>query len=167
MLAGIADRAQPVLRASRMDLSLSVRMRGWAASQGSWPGAWAWRKCDPSHCPQDLGTPSLCRGEQGSVTHRSTPVLGKPAGCLIGGPWWPQQSCCGSQSRGCPALRGNQFASGCLGMLQCWHLQAWYRDSSGLTGAPPIVDSDPESQTGLYCGSHPDPTGLAKLKAVH
>ena len=51
-------------------------------------------------------------------------------------------------------------------MLQCGHLWTWYRDSSGLSGAPPIVDGNPESWTGLYCGSHPDPAGLAKLKAV-
>lgn len=51
-------------------------------------------------------------------------------------------------------------------MLQCWHLRTWYRDSSGLTGAPPVADGDPESRTGLYRGSHPDPTDLAKLKAV-
>lgn len=55
--------------------SVIVRMRGWAASQGSWPGAWAWQKCDPSQCPQDLGTQSLC---QGGMRQCHTPVYPRP-----------------------------------------------------------------------------------------
>ena len=155
-----------MLSASRMDLSLSedeglgglpgllarglgsAKMRSLSVSSGSWH-------------PEPLSG-----GTRQRHTCRATPVLGKPPGCRISGSWWPQQSCCGSQSGGCPAVQGSQFASGCLGMLQCGHLWTWYRDSSGLSGAPPIVDGNPESWTGLYCGSHPDPAGLAKLKAV-
>lgn len=67
-----------------------LRMRGWAASQGSWPGAWAWRKCDPSQCPQDLGIQSLCRGERGSVTHVGPhPSWGSPGAAVSAAPGGP------------------------------------------------------------------------------
>lgn len=122
--------------------------------QCSWPGAWAQHKCDPSHSPQDLGIQSLC--QEGMMQHHTLwprPALGKPVGCISNGPQLPQQSSCSYWSRGCssspgPALQGNLFPFRCLEMLQCQHMWSWYRGISGLSGAPPKVDGDPESWTG-------------------
>lgn len=103
--------------------SVIVRMRGWAASQGSWPGAWAWQKCDPSHCPQDLGTQSLCRGERGSVTHWSTPVLGSRWTALSVAPGGPSS----------PAVVPGAEAAlhhGEIGL----HQDAWGCVSAGICG---------------------------------
>lgn len=137
MLAGTPGRAQTVLSASRMDLSPSERMRGWAASQGSWPGAWARRKCDPSQCPQDLGIQSLCRGERGSVTHVGPhPSWGSPRAAVSAAPGGPSSPAVVLRVEAALLCR----ASGCLGMLQCGQLWTWYRDSSGLSDAPPTVD---------------------------
>ena len=122
MLAGIADRAQPVLRASRMDLSLSVRMRGWVASQGSWPGAWAWRKCDPSHCPQDLGTQSLCRGNK-AVSHTGPhPSWGSQRAALSvapGGPSSPAVVPRAEAALHCGEISLHQDAWGCFSAGIC------------------------------------------------
>lgn len=161
MLSAGRNRRYPACAPCFEAGSVIVRM-GWAASQGSWPGL-GLAKCDPSQCPQDLGTQSLCRGTEAVHTG---PRPGEAYGCLIGGSGTLYSPAVVPGSRGCPASRQKLVCIRMLGMrpvlafADLVQRQLWAY--CGLH-----ADGDPDLGQACTVGSHlQTPTGLVKLTAV-